>query len=121
MARPDQAIVEERDGKVVIAVHAQPGAGTTEVVGTYGSALKIRVAAPPTRNRANEALQELIAEVFDLKPKDVELVSGETNRQKRFRLSGIDLESAERTVEALVWADPSRAERGLRPESRDRP
>ena len=121
MARPDQSIVEERDGKIVLAVHAQPGAGTTEVVGSHGSALKIRVAAPPTRNRANEALRELIAEVFDLKPKDVELVAGESSRQKRFQLSNIDLETAERAVEAMVWADPSRAERGLRPESRDRP
>ena len=51
------------------------------MVGTYGTSLKIRVAAPPTQP-PNEALRELIAEVFDLKPKDVELMAGGANRQK---------------------------------------
>jgi uncharacterized protein (TIGR00251 family) len=119
--RRDQAILEETKDGVVVSVHAQPGAGTTEVVGTHGASLKIRVAAPPTRNRANEALAELLADVFDLKVADVELTTGAASHQKRFRLTGIDLDAAERAVSSLVWADPSRAQRGLNPDSIDRP
>jgi uncharacterized protein YggU (UPF0235/DUF167 family) len=49
------------EGGVVLAVHVQPGAGRTEVVGRYGDGLKLRVAAPPTGNWANDAVVELVA------------------------------------------------------------
>ncbi len=74
------------DDAVELAVHASPGAGRTQVVGRHGDALKVRVAAPPERGRANEALAALLAEAFGVGAKDVTLVGGETSRSKRFRL-----------------------------------
>ena len=50
------------DGALSICVHAQPGARRTEVAGLHGEALRIRVAAPATEDRANAALVEFIAE-----------------------------------------------------------
>jgi hypothetical protein len=87
---------------VVLHVHVAPGAGKTAVVGRHGDALKVRVAAPPVGGRANSATSELLAETFGVKGKDVELVSGDTSRSKRFRLSGIDLEDFERRLRLLV-------------------
>ena len=37
----------------LLSVHVQPGARRTEVAGMHGSALKIRVAAPPVEGKAN--------------------------------------------------------------------
>ena len=75
------------EGGAVLAVHVQPGAGRTEVVGRYGDALKLRVAAPPTGNRANDAVVELVAKEFNLSRADVSVVSGASSRQKRMRLT----------------------------------
>lgn len=84
------------DGKgVVVAVHAQPGAGRTELVGRHGGALKVRVAVPPERGKANEALAKVLAETFGVKPAAVVVVSGESSRTKRFKVDGVDLETAE--------------------------
>ena len=58
--------VTAADGGVVLAVHVQPGAGRTEVVGRHGDALKLRVAAPPTGNRANDAVVELVAKPMEM-------------------------------------------------------
>jgi uncharacterized protein (TIGR00251 family) len=90
------------DGEVTLAVHVQPGAGRTEVVGRHGDALKLRVAAPPTGNRANDAVVELVAKEFNLKPAAVTVVSGATGRDKRLKLAGLDRRAAEKTVERLL-------------------
>ena len=92
---------EGRDG-TMLAVHVQPGAGRTEVVGRHGDALKIRVAAPPTGNRANEAVVELVAREFALKEADVVVTAGATSRQKRLQLTGLDVRAASRIVDRLL-------------------
>src|SRR5688500_14123553 len=90
------------DGTVVLAVHAQPGAGRSAVVGRHGDALKVRVAAPPERGRANEVLTGMLADLLGVKPAAVSLVSGETSRQKRFAVTGVDLEELDRVLEDAV-------------------
>jgi uncharacterized protein (TIGR00251 family) len=76
------------DGTIVLAVHAQPGAKRTEVVGLHGDALKVRVAAPALEDRANEALIEFLAKRFGVAKRGVTLVSGAKSREKRFEIRG---------------------------------
>lgn len=78
-----------RDGdSLVVSVHAQPGAKRTEVQGLHGDALKVRISAPPLEGRANAELQRYLAELFDVPQRNVTQLSGETARQKRFRIEG---------------------------------
>jgi uncharacterized protein (TIGR00251 family) len=90
------------DDGIVLNVHVSPGAGRSAVVGRHGDALKVRVAAPPVGGRANEATGALLAETFDVKDKQVELVSGETSRTKRFRVSGIEQDELDRRLHLLI-------------------
>jgi uncharacterized protein len=101
--------LSETDGATVLAVHVQPGAGRTEVVGRHGDALKVRVAAPPTGNRANDAVIELVAKEFALKKADVNVASGVTSRDKRLQLTGVELRAAERVVDRLLAPTPGSA------------
>ena len=90
------------DGTVVLRVHAQPGAGRSAVIGRYGDAVKIRVAAPPVDGRANAALAELLARELGLDRAAVELMSGDKSRSKRYRLGGLEPEGAEDAIERLL-------------------
>ena len=90
------------EGGAVLAVHVQPGAGRAEVVGRYGDALKLRVAAPPTGNRANDAVVALVAKEFNLSRAGVSVISGASSGQKRMRLPGVDLADAARVVDRLL-------------------
>lgn len=87
---------------VILRLAVQPGAGRSSVVGTRGDALAVRVAPPPLEGRANEAVVELVAEVFGVGRGDVELVSGEKNRQKRVRVRGVDADAARRVLDRAL-------------------
>lgn len=103
-------------GAVVVAVHAQPGAGRTEVVGRHGDALKVRVAAPPEGGRANEALLAVLADRLGVPLRAVSLAAGASSRRKQVRVEGVALDVvAERLTDAVAGGGPrGRAGRGRR-------
>jgi uncharacterized protein (TIGR00251 family) len=90
------------DGTVELSVHAQPGAGRTQITGRFGAALKVRVAAPPEQGRANEALAKALAEGFGVEDKAVSLISGDKSRTKRFRITGMEEDDFVRRLDELV-------------------
>ena len=81
----------DADG-VVLTLHIQPGAKTSEVVGLHGEALKIRLAAPPVDGKANAALLAFLAAKVSVGRTAVQLLSGESSRAKRVRIAGVDVE-----------------------------
>ncbi len=96
----DELYTTTGDDAVVLNVHVQPGAGRTSVVGRHGQALKVRVAVPPEGGRANEACATLLTDTFAATA--VELVRGVKSREKRFKLTGVDLDDFRRQLERTV-------------------
>jgi uncharacterized protein (TIGR00251 family) len=90
------------DGSVELNLHAQPGAGRTQITGRHGDALKVRVAVPPEHGRANEALAKVLADVFGVATNAVTITSGEKSRTKRFRLVVDDVEAFAHRLDDLV-------------------
>ncbi len=82
------------DGGVVINVRVIPRAGRSGPAGTRGDALLVRVQAPPVDGAANAELVEVIADLLSVPRRAVSVVSGERSRQKRVRVSGIDVTTA---------------------------
>ena len=95
-----RATAFKRDGDgTVIALHLQPGAKRSAVCGMYGDALKLAIKAPPVDGRANAALREFLAETLDLPTAAVVLISGQSGRDKRVRISGADPEQVMKKLE----------------------
>jgi uncharacterized protein (TIGR00251 family) len=74
---------------VICTVRVTPRAGRTAIAGIRDDVLLVRLAAAPVDGAANEALVELLADVFRLAKRDVAIVSGQTNRVKRVALTGL--------------------------------
>ena len=72
------------------------------VLGEQAGSLKVAVTAPPQEGRANQALAEVLRDLLGLKRSQVELLSGETSRDKRFLIRGVSKAELEAQVEALV-------------------
>jgi hypothetical protein len=85
---------KERDGALFLKVRAQPGASREGVGPVHGDALKILVTARPEKGKANAAIAKALAEFLGLRGSQVKIHSGETSRDKWFRLEGIALERA---------------------------
>ena len=86
----------------ILNLRIVPRAAKNAIQGEHGDALKIRLCAPPVDGAANAALIEFLAETFDLPRARVQLLSGQTSRNKRVLLSGCSSSS----VRSLLNADP---------------
>ena len=95
------AITDHADG-CILPVRAQPGARHNGVQGEQNGALKIAVTAPPEDGRANAALVEVLRDVLGVKRSQIELLSGQTSREKKFLLRGIGKAELERLLAAML-------------------
>lgn len=75
---------------VEIHVKVVPGSSRTQIAGTLGEMLKIKVAAPPEKGKANQSLIAFLAKLLSVKKNDIEIISGKTNPVKVLRISGTD-------------------------------
>ena len=72
-----------RDGDdLILSLRIQPKASRDEVCGTHNDAIKIRITAPPVDGKANAYLIKFLAKLFKVPKGQVELISGETGRDK---------------------------------------
>jgi uncharacterized protein len=76
-------------GGTILPVRAQPGARRDAILGTHAGALRVAVSAPPEKGKANAAIRDVLADALGCKPARIDLLSGETARQKRFLIAGL--------------------------------
>ena len=84
--------LRETPGSVSFAVKVQPRAGRNRIAGVLGDSLKLAVTAPALEGRANQAVIEFLAALFQIPRSSVTIASGETSRNKVVRVSGVSAE-----------------------------
>ncbi len=82
---------------VAVDLLVVPNAARSGVIGLHGDRVKVRVAGPPTRNKANAAVVGLLKEATGARR--VEIIRGGTGRHKTVVLSGV---SVDRVAEVLT-------------------
>ena len=95
------AITDHTEG-CVLPVRAHPSARKNAVTGEQAGALKVSVTAPPEDGRANQAIVEVLREALGLKRSQVELVGGQSSRDKQFLIRGIAKDVLVAKVAALL-------------------
>ena len=74
----------------LLKVRVQPGSSRNEIAGKREGAVIVRVTAPAVEGKANKAACKLLAELCGIPPSHVEIVRGESRRDKVIRLGGLD-------------------------------
>lgn len=93
------AVLAQTHGRAVrFTVRVQPRASRTEIAGVHGTALKVRVHAPPVDGAANDAVVDLLARSLRVPRSNLRVVSGAGGRSKLIEVVGVTV----RDVEALA-------------------
>ena len=66
-----------------------PGSSRNEVVGWLAESLKVKVAAPPEKGKANRAVIKLLSKTLGLNEDAFTIISGETSQRKTVEITGI--------------------------------
>ena len=82
------ALAEHPQG-IVLPVKAQPGARQNGIRGEHDGMLKVSVTQVAEKGKANQSLVETLAKGLGLQRSQLELLSGETQRDKKFLVHGI--------------------------------
>jgi len=83
--------ITDSDGSILFAARVVPRASKSEIVGEHDGALKVRIASPPVDGAANTELIKLLARRFDVSKSDIEIVSGETSKNKRIKIANLSI------------------------------
>ena len=95
------AVVQSADG-VVIRVHVQPKARREQIIGMHGGRIKLAVTELPDKGKANEAVVRLVAAALKLSASRVELLRGDTSRQKDLLVRNLDAAEVSRLLAASL-------------------
>lgn len=84
-----KAALRSSDDGVLVSLRVSPGARRNAIEGKYGEeAIKLKVAAPPVDGKANAEAEAFLAKLLDLRKSDVEVVCGESGRDKKVLVRG---------------------------------
>jgi uncharacterized protein len=74
--------IRPHDAGATLQIRVVPRAPRTEVVGRYGEAVKLKVAAPPADGAANDVVRDFLAKLVGVRAGEVELLARERSRDK---------------------------------------
>jgi len=89
--------IRETTNGVEVDLLVVPNAARTVVVGLHGNRVKIRVASPPEKNRANAAVVDLMRQSTGAR--QVEVTRGRTGRHKTVLLIGVTIDDVRGPLE----------------------
>ncbi|OHB65216.1 MAG: hypothetical protein A2Y76_06060 [Planctomycetes bacterium RBG_13_60_9] len=79
----------ENAGGVTFTAKVVPGSSRTTVSGILDDMIKIRVAAPPEKGKANQCLIAFLAKQLGVRKNAIEIISGHTSPVKQVQIAGI--------------------------------
>jgi hypothetical protein len=94
--------IKQLNDSVLLTVKVVPASSRTRIAGMLENILKVKVAAPPEKGKANKALTAFFAKLFDVRKKDVTVVSGTVSTIKQLQIDGVTLEDVHKKIEFLI-------------------
>ena len=95
--------VLEKDGDLVLRVHAKPGAKQSGVTGVSAETVSVQISALAQDGEANAELVRFLAGVLGVRKSTVSLERGHRSREKSVRVSKCEI-SADEALKLLKYS-----------------
>lgn len=79
----------DKQNELILKIKVEPRSSRAGLVGQYGDALKVKLISPPVEGKANKELIEILAKEFGVHKKNIEIISGQSSKNKMVRLHNI--------------------------------
>jgi len=76
-----------------ILLHVQSGASRNEVVGFSGGVLRVKIAAPPLRDKANKELIAFLSQLLGVSQAAITIRHGRASKDKVLAIDGLSQET----------------------------
>jgi uncharacterized protein (TIGR00251 family) len=84
-------LIRQEDDGLCLPVKVQPRSSRNGIVGLHDGALKISLTSPPVDGKANADLTKFLAKKLHISKSSIEIISGQTGRNKHLAIKGISL------------------------------
>ena len=85
-----------------LSIKVIPNSSRTQLVGWHGDQLKLKLAAPAEKGKANVALLKLLSKELGLPRASIKIISGHTNQLKVLSIENIELEALLRRIDKYL-------------------
>ncbi len=92
----------EKGGDTTVSIHVQPKSSRNRVAGLHGDRLKICITAPPVDGKANTAVVNFMAKLFNVPKSSVSIKSGHQSRSKVLLIRGVPTDSIKGIIEQHI-------------------
>ena len=80
-------------------VKVVPGSSRTGLAGVLDGMLKIKVASPAEKGKANQCLTAYLSRLFGVRKNQIQILSGTTAPVKQLQIAGISMEGVRQVLE----------------------
>ena len=89
-----------KENGVLIKIRISPNASKNQII-FDGDIIKLKVTAQPIENKANKAVIEFLSKTFKIPKSSIEIVKGETSKDKTIFISTTDKEKTDMIVSSM--------------------
>jgi hypothetical protein len=90
---------------VILPVKAHAGARRDAIEGYRQGMLRVSVTQTPEKGKANKAIVALLSKTLGVAKSRIELVSGATSPEKRFLISGVEVDALRELIAQVVESE----------------
>jgi uncharacterized protein (TIGR00251 family) len=91
--------MESTTDGIRFSVKVVPGSSRTDLVGILDGMLKVKVACPPEKGKANQCLTAYLSGLFGVRKNQITILSGTASAVKHLHIAGISIQRARRVLE----------------------
>ena len=94
-------MIRETESGLIIKVKIAPNSSKNDII-LEDEFIKVKVTAQPIENKANKALIEFLSKRFKIPKSSIEIIKGDTSKQKTLLLKIIDKDKHKEVIAGLT-------------------